>query len=153
ALWLSEVATVAAILFGIAVIMIIGGLVWWLRHRVIQPLFALADTMKRFGEGERELRAKEEGATELRDMMQRFNEMADGLAARRQAQIAFLGGVAHDLKNPLSALKLALELVGPERPLPAEPQLRRTIGMISRQIEQLERMVGDFLDMAKIESG
>lgn len=153
ALKLSRIATIAAILFGIAIIIATGGLVWWLRRRVIQPLFALADTMKRFGEGERELRAKEEGATELRDMTARFNEMADGLAARRQAQIAFLGGVAHDLRNPLSALKLALELVGPDQPLPAEPQLRRTIGMISRQIAQLDRMVGDFLDMAKIEAG
>ena len=153
ALRLGRTATVAAILFGIAIIVIIGGLVLWLRRRVIQPLFALADTMKRFGEGERELRAKEEGATELREMTLRFNEMADGLAARRQAQIAFLGGVAHDLRNPLSALKLALELVGPDRPLPTEPQLRRTMGMISRQIEQLDRMVGDFLDMSKIEAG
>lgn len=153
ALSLSRVATFAAILFGIAIIVITGGLVLWLRRRVIQPLFSLADTMKRFGEGERDLRATEEGATELRDMNARFNEMADGLAAQRQAQIAFLGGVAHDLRNPLSALKLALAVIEPERPLPPEPQLRRTLGVIARQIEQLDRMVGDFLDMAKIEAG
>ena len=40
ALWLSEVSTVAAILFGIAVIMIIGGLVWWLRRRRFGRLHA-----------------------------------------------------------------------------------------------------------------
>ena len=148
-----QIANVAAIVLGIAIVGITVALVLWLRRRVIRPLFSLAATMKRFGEGERGLRAKERGPTELREMTHRFNDMADSIAAQRQAQTTFLGGVAHDLRNPLSALKLAVDLIGPSEPLPPEPTLRRTLAVIARQIDNLDRMVGDFLDMAKIEAG
>jgi two-component system, OmpR family, sensor histidine kinase MtrB len=148
-----QVASVAGIALGVGIVSLTAALVLWLRRRVIRPLFSLADTMKRFGEGERELRASERGPTELRDMTRSFNEMADSIAAHRQAQTVFLGGVAHDLRNPLSALRLAVEMIDPAGPLPPEPQLRRTLAIMSRQISQLERMVGDFLDMARIEAG
>jgi signal transduction histidine kinase len=148
-----RIANIAAIVLGCAIVAITGALVLWLRRRVITPLFALARTMKQFGEGDRTLRAAELGPTELREMTRSFNDMAESIAAQRQAQTAFLGGVAHDLRNPLSALKLATTFVGPNDPLPPEAQLRKTLGIITRQIVQLERMVGDFLDMAKIEAG
>ncbi|HEU4613264.1 MAG TPA: HAMP domain-containing sensor histidine kinase, partial [Kofleriaceae bacterium] len=148
-----QITTLAGIVLGICIVAVTGALVLWLRRRVIRPLFALADTMKKFGDGDRSLRAAENGPTELREMTQRFNEMADSIAAQRQAQTAFLGGVAHDLRNPLSALKLAVDVMEPSQPLPPEPQLRRTLAIIGRQIDHLDRMVGDFLDMAKIEAG
>jgi signal transduction histidine kinase len=148
-----RVASIAGIVLGVSIVGITATLVLWLRRRVIRPLFALADTMKRFGEGERAVRADEKGPTELREMTHRFNDMADSIAVQRQAQVAFLAGVAHDLRNPLSALKLGVELLDPSEPLPPEPSLRKTLGVIKRQISHLERMVGDFLDMAKIEAG
>jgi signal transduction histidine kinase len=86
-------------------------------------------------------------------MSRRFNEMADALAVRRQLQVAFLGGVAHDLRNPLAVLKLSLALVPPDQPLPPERRLRQMMEKIARQITRLDRMAGDFLDMAKIEAG
>src|SRR6185503_9210384 len=56
-----RVANVAAIVLGISIVAITAALVLWLRRRVIRPLFSLAKTMKRFGDGERALRAKEQG--------------------------------------------------------------------------------------------
>lgn len=138
---------------GLPVLLVGGGLVWWLRAVALAPVLSLARTMERFGQGDRSARARETGPAELRHMSQRFNEMAAALAAQRQAQLAFLGGVAHDLRNPLSALRMSLATVRPDRPLPAEPRLRRTLEMVGRQIVRLERMVDDFLDMAMIEAG
>jgi two-component system, OmpR family, sensor histidine kinase MtrB len=146
-------ANVAGVVLGLASVGITLAIVLWLRRRVIRPLFSLAATMKRFGAGQRTTRAVEEGPAELREMSQEFNAMADALAAQRQQQTAFLGGVAHDLRNPLGALKLAVELVGPEHELPPEPQLRRTLALMGRQVDQLTRMANDFLDMSKIEAG
>ncbi len=148
-----QISNVAAVILGVSTVGITVALVLWLRRRVIRPLFSLADTMKHFGEGQRTLRAEESGPTELREMTRRFNDMADSIAAQREAQTAFLGGVAHDLRNPLTALKLATDLVDPGEPLPPEPQLRNMLAIITRQIVHLDRMVGDFLDMAKIEAG
>jgi signal transduction histidine kinase len=109
--------------------------------------------MERFARGDRDARMIEAGPQELRSMVQRFNALADSLAAQRQAQMAFLAGVAHDLRNPLSALKLSVQTIDPEQPLPPEPRIRRTISTLERQLTRLERMLGDFLDMTKIEAG
>lgn len=148
-----RIASIAGIVLGVTILGVAVAVTLWLRRRVIRPLFSLADTVKRFGDGERSLRAEEQGPIELVEMTRRFNEMADAVAAQRDAQTAFLGGVAHDLRNPLSALKLAIDMIQPNEPLPPEPQLRKTLSIVSRQITQLDRMVGDFVDMAKIEAG
>ncbi|HVK88895.1 MAG TPA: HAMP domain-containing sensor histidine kinase [Kofleriaceae bacterium] len=149
----TRTTNLVGIILGAAIIATTTGLVLWLRRRVLHPLFSLADTVGRFGRGERRVRADVDGPLELQDMSLRFNEMADAIATQREAQNAFLGGIAHDLRTPLSALRLAVDMVDPADPLPPEPQLRRTFAIISRQINHLERMTGDFLDMSKIESG
>lgn len=149
----TRVANIFGVILAGTIVAITAGIVLWLRRRVILPLFALAETVKRFGEGERTARAEARGPLELREMSQRFNEMADAIARQREAQSAFLGGIAHDLRTPLSALQLAADLLGPDQPLPPEPQLRHRFAIIRRQIGQLARMAGDFLDLARLEAG
>jgi signal transduction histidine kinase len=109
--------------------------------------------MERFGRGDRAARAQETGPAELRDMSFRFNQMAASLMAERDAQLAFLGGVAHDLRNPLSALQITLSPIRPGKPLPPEPRIRLTFERITRQITRIDRMIGDLLDTAAIQSG
>lgn len=130
-----------------------GSLLWWMHRHAFQPVLDLASVMDRFGRGEHDARAEERGPTELREMVERFNQMASALAAQRQAQVAFLAGVAHDLRNPLSALSLSVSLIDPNAPLPPEPRIRRTIELVRRQLKKLERMVSDFMDMTKVEAG
>lgn len=150
---MDDVANVLGAGISALLVLVAAGFAIWLRGRAFDPIFELADAMQRFGRGERDVRAPERGPGELREMSQRFNEMADALAAQRQAQMTFLGGVAHDLRNPLSVLQLAAALVPDDQPLPPEERLRKTLGRIRAQIARMERMVGDFLDMAKIEAG
>jgi signal transduction histidine kinase len=135
------------------VLLLTGSLLWWMRTHAFQPVLELARAMDRFGRGEHDARAEERGPTELREMVERFNQMASALAAQRQAQVAFLAGVAHDLRNPLSALSLSVSLIDPNAPLPPEPRIRRTIELVRRQLKKLERMVSDFMDMTKVEAG
>ncbi|NUP07434.1 MAG: HAMP domain-containing protein [Polyangiaceae bacterium] len=138
---------------GAVVVLVAVALLLWLKHRAFEPVFGLADAMERFGRGDRNARAAEDGPLELRDMCMRFNEMATSLAAQRQAQVAFLGGVAHDLRNPLSALQLSIAVLQSEGSPPSEARLRHTVELATRQIRRMERMLGDFLDIAKIEAG
>jgi signal transduction histidine kinase len=89
----------------------------------------------------------EEGPVEVRQMGVRFNEMASALERQRAAQIAFLGGVAHDLRNPLSTVRMSVESI------PPRPEAARPLAILKRQVARLDRMIGDFLDMSSIESG
>lgn len=138
---------------GALMILVAGAVIVWLRRHAFAPVFELAYAMKRFGRGDRDVRAAERGPKELREMCVLFNEMASAIAAQRQAQMAFLGGVAHDLRTPLATLQMSVALLGPDNRLPPEDRIRATVARLSRQIARMERMLGDFLDMAKIEAG
>ena len=76
--------------------------------------------------------------------------MADAIARQRDAQLAFLAGVAHDLRNPLSAMRLGVHVL--ERG-PSEGARDRTLALLQRQIAGLSRMVEDLLDATRIEAG
>lgn len=135
------------------VLLLTATLLWWMSTHAFQPVIDLAHAMDRFARGEHDARAEERGPRELREMVERFNQMASALQAQRQAQVAFLAGVAHDLRNPLSALSMSVGLIDPNAPLPPEPRIRRTIELVRRQLKKLERMVSDFIDMTKVEAG
>lgn len=146
-----RLADVLGVVAGVCLLCGAGLLLAWLRRRAFIPLLGLARAIEAFARGRRDVRAVEDGPLELREIAQQFNAMADSLAARSAAQVAFLGGVAHDLKNPLQALRLAIEA---HRRAPASPaRIRRTLDIVGRQTGHLERMVGDFLDITRIESG
>jgi signal transduction histidine kinase len=147
----THTANAVGIGLGIAVIAIPALFVLWFRRRVLHPLFELADTMQHFTEGDRSVRSQERGPLELQAMSRRFNEMAQSIASQRQAQAAFLGGIAHDLRTPLSALRTAVDVLESEES--SNPRSVRILTLISRQIDRLARMTGDFLDMSKIEAG
>ncbi|AKJ08351.1 HAMP domain-containing protein [Archangium gephyra] len=138
----------------VAVLLVLGGgaLLWWLRHSVFRPLLEMSRAMRRFGGGRKRTRAPESGPVELRDMARTFNEMANSLARQQEEQLTFLAGVAHDLRNPLSALKMSAALVTSGRPIPEE-RMQKTMALVRRQVARLDRMVGDLLDATRIEAG
>jgi two-component system, OmpR family, sensor histidine kinase MtrB len=150
---LDESANAIAIAAGVILLAVAVALLWWLEARAFRPVLSLASAMDRFGRGDRQARSEETGPAELADMARRFNEMAAALGAQREAQMTFLAGVAHDLRNPLGALRMSVSTFGPERPLPPEHRVRRTLELVGRQVTRLERMIEDLLDMAHIESG
>ncbi len=138
---------------GVLVILIAGGALLWLNRLALAPLLGLARTMNSFGLGDHDARATERGATEMRAICRGFNQMAMSIVGQRKAQMAFLGGVAHDLRNPLAALQLSLESVRADQPLPSEDRVRTLLEKLLRNTKRMNRMIGDFLDVARIEAG
>ncbi len=124
-----------------------------LRRFVFAPLLALGDAIDRFASGDETTRVVPEGATDLRRTAERFNDIAERLARQKHDLLAFLGGVAHDLRNPLAAMRMGLRLLTREEPHCTEEQKRKTLALLDRQIVRLEHMVGDFLDATRIEAG
>ena len=114
----------------------------WLVMFPFRPVFTIRDAMRRFALGDRSARAPESGPDELRIIASQFNSMADSIARQRENQLAFLAGVAHDLRNPLSVLKLSTMTTSPDR-----------LPIMKRQVDYLNRMIGDLLDASRIEAG
>lgn len=131
----------------------IGLLVFWTRRAVVRPIAELAVAITRFNSGQRGRRAPEYGAREVHDTAVRFNEMALLVERQRDALLSAIAGIAHDLRNPLNALAVAVGGLDPSKPLPSEERTRRVLAVVERQITRLNRMVGDLVDAARIEAG
>jgi two-component system, OmpR family, sensor histidine kinase MtrB len=149
----NELANLIGLGTVIVLLPLAGSLLWWVRQRAFRPVFALGEAMDRFGRGDRAARAVEEGPAELREMAARFNQMAEMLAAHHDSQISALAGIAHDLRNPLQALSTSVGIVEHDRPLPSEPDIRRSLDLARRQVTRLDRMIADLLEVSKIHAG
>jgi signal transduction histidine kinase len=120
------------------------------RRYVVDPIVELEETIERFRSGDRAARAEVQGPRESADLAEAFNEMADALARVHQAQRTFAAGVAHDLRNPIGGIQMALHTLSYDRP---EVERRRTISLLQRQFGRLTRMLDDLLDATRIEAG
>jgi two-component system sensor histidine kinase MtrB len=128
------------------------GSLFWIRRAVLRPVAQIRQAMRRFASGRKRTRAPEMGPTELREVARSFNELASTLARQQEDQLTFLAGVAHDLRNPLSALKMSAALVAPGRDASPE-RVQKMLALVRRQVARLDRMVGDLLDSTRIEAG
>jgi len=148
-----QLANSLGILVSMALLLGIGIALWSIRRYLYRPLLSIRDALVRFRLGTPGMVVPETGPMELREISREFNEMAARLERQREVQLRFIAGVAHDLRNPLSALKLSAVAVQPDRPLPPEEKVRERFALVIRQAERIERMVEDLLDTARIEAG
>jgi two-component system CheB/CheR fusion protein len=90
-------------------------------------------------------------ATHLRARMKYLENMLQECSVRQQENDVFIGTIAHEMRNPLSPLKTAVELL---KRLPGDnPRQARPIQIMERQIGFLERLVEDLVDLARVQSG
>src|SRR4029450_4947982 len=85
-------------------------LAFWLAGSLSRPLTSLAAAAKRLGHGDLSARAGDvSGAREVEELGRSFDEMADRLERSVQAQREFVANASHQLRTPLTAMKLRLE--------------------------------------------
>ncbi len=113
---------------------------WLIASRIVGPLSALAKAAQLVGSGVTPEPLAEKGPRELRTVAAAFNRMTSGLASMERERTIVLAGISHDLRTPLSRLRLALEMSGSE-----ESILR---GM-SADIDEMDQVIGQFLDFAR----
>lgn len=81
----------------------------------------------------------------------RAQELQAEAEAANNRQREFLCMLAHELRNPLAPLGIAAELLG--MITTAHPKLPKLHGVIARQVNSLNRLVGDLLDASRVSSG
>jgi signal transduction histidine kinase len=114
---------------------------------------------RRLGAGDLTARAPAHGGDEVAAVAAAFNAMADDLARRAEALAAsdrarrqLLADVSHELNTPVTAMRGYLEtLTMPELRLD-EATRARYLGIVGDETARLERIVGDLLDLAKLDS-
>ena len=117
---------------------------YFLVSRLNRPLRALASAAGAIGKGKIPDPVSESGPEEIRTLSHAFNQMSKDLARLDADRALILAGVSHDLRTPLSRLRLGIEMSG------ADPQLRD--GMTA-DIEEMDRTINQFLDFARTDGG
>jgi two-component system osmolarity sensor histidine kinase EnvZ len=116
---------------------------WLIVFRITRPLKALQLAARKVGAGETPAQLDESGPTELATVAHAFNQMSADLAQIDQDRALILAGISHDLRTPLTRLRMGIEMT-------ADEGLRE--GMAA-DIEEMDKTIGQFLDFARSEGG
>ncbi len=138
---------VTGILFtGVAVLLLAA------RSQIVRPLTEVQAAIARYGSGDTAVRCPERGPAEIRETAHVFNDMAESLEQHRQKRLEFLAGVAHDLRNPLSAIAMGVETISIDGGA-SRGEMVSTLSLVRRQVDLLVRMISDLLDATRVEAG
>jgi two-component system, OmpR family, osmolarity sensor histidine kinase EnvZ len=113
---------------------------WLIASNIARPLAALTRAAARIGRGEAHQPLVEEGPRELRSLAGAFNRMASDLESMERERAMVLAGISHDLRTPLSRMRLALEMSGAEA---------GAAGAMITDIDEIDAIIGQFLDFAR----
>ena len=111
-------------------------------RRLTAPLESLSGAARRLGEGAWPEPVPETGAEELAALAQSFNHMVGRVRELLANRTTLLAGISHDLRTPLSRLRLALDMVPPD----ADPAL---IDGMQRDVEEMDGLIGQFLEISR----
>lgn len=126
---------------------------------VRRQLADLEGFARRYGAGDFGARAREFGSDELAALAASFNQMAADLGARDEQLRAadkqrrlLLADVSHELMTPLTAIRAHREVLSLSE-LARDPESSHGLDVIADETLRLERLVGDLLDLARLEAG
>jgi two-component system osmolarity sensor histidine kinase EnvZ len=117
---------------------------WLIASRISRPLKAMARTAEAVGRGQRPAPLPESGAQELQHLATAFNAMAGELERHERDRSEVLAGISHDLRTPLTRLRLEAEMSV------ADESARD--GMVA-DIEQMDAVISQFMDYARDDTG
>jgi two-component system, OmpR family, sensor kinase len=126
-------------------------------HRRLRGLEQAAAAV---GAGETAVRAPEDGGDEVASLARRFNRMAADLDARvrelREADRSrrqLLADVSHELMTPLTAMRGYLETLALPGAVADDAARARYLAIVTEETLRLEAIIGDLLDLARLEGG
>jgi two-component system sensor histidine kinase CpxA len=112
---------------------------WAFARHLGQPLRALRETVRHFGDGDLSMRARSTRRDELGDLARDFDAMADRIETLLTAERRLLQDISHELRTPLSRLSLAVQLGRPDQ---SKQEIARMSDLIG-ELTEMTRAEGD----------
>ena len=138
-----------AFLAGLAIAL---GLVWYLSRRLTKPLLALSRAAEEVAERRYGAELPEpKSGDEISHLTERFREMTESLARAEAHERNFLVRVSHELRTPLTAIRGHVAALS--EGLADDPEATAaSLEVISAATDRLARLVGDLVDLARLEA-
>jgi signal transduction histidine kinase len=129
---------VVALLLGVVVAFLLAG-------SLAKPLRGLAGTARRVAHGDHDARASVEGSAEQKEVATAFNEMTHRMASTLRGQRDFVANASHQLRTPLTGLRLRLEAAALKS---RDPEVERELTAAEHETERLARLLSELLTLA-----
>ena len=136
--------------FGVGVV-VAGAFGWYLSRRITTPVLQLTDAADEVARGNYDVDVSSRGAGEIGLLADRFGEMASRLSESEELERNFLMSVTHELRTPLTAIRGHVEAM--REGVVADEEMRAaSLAVVAAEAGRLERLVGDVLDLAKLDA-
>nr|WP_221446823.1 MtrAB system histidine kinase MtrB [Microbacterium thalassium] len=144
---------------GVALVVLIGGIAWFVLRSVTIPISEAADTSALLAAGELGVRLPVRGEDELATLGRSFNAMADSIESQIKeladlslVQQRFVSDVSHELRTPLTTIRLAADMINDHRE-EFDPATARAAELLNAQVERFETLLTDLLEISRYDAG
>ena len=134
-----------------AVTLLSAAIAYFVSGKALEPLKKLAQQAERIDQDSLvEVRLEENTIPEFRDLSQSVNRMLDRLAHSFDLQRQFAGNAAHELKTPLTSMKVLADSLNGQEDVPVE-LYREFMLDIGNEIERENKIINDLLSLVKMD--
>ncbi|GAA1999943.1 MtrAB system histidine kinase MtrB [Microbacterium terricola] len=144
---------------GIALVLLIGAISWFVLRSVTTPIGEAAETSAMLASGELGVRLDVHGEDELATLGRSFNAMADSLESQIKeladlslVQQRFVSDVSHELRTPLTTIRLAADMINDQRD-DFDPSTARAAELLNAQVQRFETLLTDLLEISRYDAG
>lgn len=144
---------------GVALVVLIGGIAWFVLRSVTIPISEAAETSAQLAAGELGVRLPVRGEDELATLGRSFNAMADSIESQIKeladlslVQQRFVSDVSHELRTPLTTIRLAADMINDHRE-EFDPATARAAELLNAQVERFETLLTDLLEISRYDAG
>jgi signal transduction histidine kinase len=136
---------------GLLGLLVAGAMAAYLSRRLVRPVLALSRAADEVAAGNYDVETPAHAAGEIGHLSERFDEMALRLKEAEARERNFLMSVSHELRTPLTAIRGHVAALA--EGLVEDPELRaRSLEIVESEARRLERLVGDILDLARLDA-
>ena len=126
-------------------------LAFYLSRRIVRPVLALSRAADEVAGGNYAVEVPDRAAGEIGHLADRFGEMAVRLAEAERRERNFLMSVSHELRTPLTAIRGHVSAL--REGVVTDPEVAaHSLEIVEAEAQRLERLVGDILDLAKLDA-
>ncbi len=126
-------------------------LAFLMSHVLTRPITAMTRTIDRMGQGDLSVRVPVQGSKEIWNLAKSYNTMAEQLETLDKSRNQFVSNASHELKTPMTTMKILLENVIYQPDMPAEMRTEFLQDM-NHEIDRLTNIISDLLTLTRMDS-
>lgn len=138
------------LLLTVLISIVIAFIVYFVSQLILAPLKNILDTIKKITNGQLHQRIEINGKNEYTEIADAINDMTEQLESVESSRQEFVSNVSHELKTPLSSIKVLSESILLQEEVPAE-MYREFLQDINSEVDRMTNIVNDLLALVKLD--